>query len=47
MENEKIRVGNEKQAYEKPALTKHGKLKDVTADGTVRKTDVVLGCTRF
>jgi len=45
MKKEKIQV--EKQAYEKPALIKHGELKDVTANGTVKKAPVGLGCTRF
>ncbi|MBW1787180.1 MAG: lasso RiPP family leader peptide-containing protein [Deltaproteobacteria bacterium] len=45
MEKENIQV--EKQAYEKPALTKHGKLKDVTAGATLRKVPTDLGCTRF
>jgi hypothetical protein len=36
----------EKQIYEKPLLTKHGKLKDVTTQGTVIR-EVIFGCTRF
>ncbi len=46
MEKEKIQV--EKQAYEKPALTKHGKLRDLTAKPAVGSPKgTVLGCTRF
>jgi hypothetical protein len=46
MEKEKIQV--EKQVYEKPVLTKHGKLRDLTSGakiGSVRKSE--LGCSRF
>ncbi|MBW1785587.1 MAG: lasso RiPP family leader peptide-containing protein [Deltaproteobacteria bacterium] len=45
MEKEKIQV--KKHAYEKPALAKHGNLKDVTANGTVKRPPGSLGCTRF
>ena len=33
----------EKKKYTKPVLTKHYKLKDITAQGT---TEVSLGCTK-
>jgi len=46
MEKERILVENEKQAYEKPVLTKHGKLRDVTGQVS-SKTVFSLGCTRF
>ena len=47
MEDKKIQI--EKQAYEKPVLTKHGKLQDITAftGSPTRKNDIPLGCTRF
>jgi len=47
MEKEKIQV--EKQAYEKPVLTKHGKLGEITAVPPAAKGSpkAYLGCTRF
>ena len=47
MDKKKTQI--EKQAYEKPMLTKHGHLKDVTAADRLgsKKIGSVLGCTRF
>ena len=50
MDKENIRVENEKQAYEKPELTKHGQLKDVTAERVGSPKSMgggLLGCTRY
>jgi hypothetical protein len=48
VEKNTIQQENEKKAYEKPVLLKHGNLKDLTATsmGSVGKGPV-LGCTRF
>jgi hypothetical protein len=47
MEKQKIQV--DKQAYEKPVLTKHGRLKDVTVAERIGSPQNAgsLGCTRF
>ncbi|MBW1818233.1 MAG: lasso RiPP family leader peptide-containing protein [Deltaproteobacteria bacterium] len=45
MEKEKIQV--EKQAYEKPVLTKHGKLTEITTRTGSVKPGGDLCCTRF
>ena len=46
MTKEKVRV--DKHAYEKPVLTKHGNLKEVTAETRFGSPkEYALGCTRF
>ena len=47
MGKKNIQAENEKQAYEKPVLTKHGKLNDITAFTGSPKDSNFLGCTRF
>lgn len=42
----KEKKATKKADYKKPILTKHKKLKDVTANGT-DLTGAVLGCTKF
>ena len=43
MEKEKVKSKSKKAQYRKPVLTKHKKLRDISAGGLTG----VLGCTKF
>ncbi|MBW1788871.1 MAG: lasso RiPP family leader peptide-containing protein [Deltaproteobacteria bacterium] len=48
MEERKNQVDSSKKVYEKPVLSKHGNLKEVTGHGLLAtKKSNSLGCTRF